>query len=252
MNVATTPLKPEEGIAPRVAAMLRTMPRMPIHWTPLSRRRARIVLTGALRVLGDSNQTLDIVAIEEIMGQVQLGHLLSSGTFETDEGRELLRDRPHLADSDLDRLRRLPAHTLGGAWARFLDEHDLSVETTKQPTPFTADDDRAFVLHRIRQSHDLWHVLLNLGTTGHEEVLVHAFSLAQTGLPSSVAIVLLGALKHMVGEKRWTCLHDDLPMAFSRGQRAQPLLAVYWERHLERPLEEVRSWLDLEPMPARA
>ena len=227
------------------------MPATPIHWTPLSRRRARIVITGAARVLRDSNQTLDIVAIEEIMGQAQLGYLLDAGAFDTDEGRDLLRDRPHLADADLARLQRLPATTLGGAWARFLDAHGLSVETTKQPTPYTDDDERAFVLHRIRQSHDLWHVLLGLGTTGHEEVLVHAFSLAQTGLPSSVAIVVLGALKHMVGERRWTCLNDDLPLAYARGRRAAPLVAAYLERYLEQPLDEVRRRFDLEPMPAR-
>lgn len=228
------------------------MPATPIHWTHLPYARAKRVVTGAVRVLRDSNETLEIVAIEEILGQTQLRYLLSSGHFDTLEGEALMRDRPHLADVNLDALRQLPATTLGGAWVRFLDEHGLSVEVTKQPTPFTEDPEAAFVLHRIRQSHDVWHVLLDLGTTGHEEVLVHAFSLAQTGLPSSVAIVGLGALKHMVGERRWACLNDDLPMAYQRGRRARPLLAVYWERHFERPLEEVRRWLELEPLPRRA
>ncbi len=154
------------------------MPATPIHWTHLPYARAKRVLSGAARVLRDSNETLEIVAIEEIMAQQQLRYLLSSGRFDTLEGEALLKDRPHLADTDLERLRRMPSTTLGGAWARFLDDHGLSVEVTKQPTPFTDDPDEAFVLHRIRQSHDLWHVLLDLGTCGHEEVLVHAFSLA--------------------------------------------------------------------------
>ena len=222
---------------------------MPIHWTPLDRQRWSTVLGCSYRVLVDSNQTLDIVTVEEITGQRQLRYLVDSGTFDTEEGRALLAERPHLADVSLDEIRRLPEGTLGREWVRFLDLHQLSVETTRQPTPWTADRDEAFVLHRIRQSHDLWHVLLGLGTSGHEEVLVHSFSLAQTGLPCSVAIVLIGAIKHMVLEGRWHVLRDQLARAHRIGVHAQPLLAVFWERHFHERLEEVRRGLHLKPMP---
>jgi ubiquinone biosynthesis protein COQ4 len=222
-----------------------------IHWTPLDRDRARTVAAATMRVLRNSSRTLDIVTVEEITGQAQLAHLLDRGTFDTDEGRALLEDRPHLADVDCDALRRMDDGTLGREWIRFCDRHQLVLALTKQPTPYTDDGDAAYVLHRIRQSHDLWHVLLGVGVRGHEEVLVHAFSLAQTGLPSSVAIVLLGALKHMVLEKRWPILRRDLYGAYRRGAGAAPLLAVYWERHLSEPLADVRARLRIEPLQHR-
>jgi ubiquinone biosynthesis protein COQ4 len=219
-----------------------------VHWTPLDRDRARTVAECTMRVLKNSSRTLDIVTVEEITGQAQLAHLLDRGTFDTEEGRALLEDRPHLADVDTDALRAMDDGTLGREWIRFCDRHELSLALTKQPTPHTEDDDAAYVLHRIRQSHDLWHVLLGVGVRGHEEVLVHAFSLAQTGLPSSIAIVVLGALKHMVLEKRWPILRRDLYGAYRRGSRAAPLLAVYWERHLREPLTEVRARFGIEPL----
>jgi ubiquinone biosynthesis protein COQ4 len=219
-----------------------------IHWTPLSRERAKTVLACTARVLRDSNQTLDIVSVEEITGQTQLAYLIDRGVFETQEGRDLLRDRPHLADLPLETLRSLPDGTLGREWARFLDAHRLSLALTKVPTPYTDDDDASYLLHRIRQSHDLWHTLLGVGVRGHEEVLVHAFSLAQTGLPSSIAIVFFGAIKHMVLERRWDCLRHDVARAYRRGAAADPLLAVYWERHLEEPLDEVRERYRIAPM----
>lgn len=219
-----------------------------IHWTPLSRERARTVLTATARVLRDSTRTLDILAVEEITSQAQLAYLLQRGTFDTDEGRTLLRERPHLADLEPVMLRSLPDGTLGREWVRFLDEHGLSLATTRQPVPYTDDETQAYVLHRIRQSHDLWHTLLGLGVAGHEEVLVHSFSLAQTGLPSSVAIVVLGSLKHMVLEARWECLRRDLWRAHRIGRRARPLVAVHWERHLHEPLDDVRRWLDVTPL----
>ncbi|MCZ7682927.1 MAG: ubiquinone biosynthesis protein COQ4 [Sandaracinaceae bacterium] len=221
---------------------------MPLHWTPLDRERAGVVLECTRRVLADSNRTLDIVAVEEITAQAQLAYLVDRGVFDTGEGRALLADRPHLADTDLSAMRALPDGTLGREWSRFLDAHRLDPSLTKQPTPYTDDPVRAYLMHRIRQAHDLWHVLLDLGTRGHEEVLVHSFSLAQTGLPSSVAIVVLGALKHMVLERRWSVLRRDVLRAHRRGVRAAPLLAVYWERHLERRLDEVRAELNVRPM----
>lgn len=221
-----------------------------VHWTPLDGARTKILLGCVARVLADSNQTLDIVRAEEIMGQAQLRFLLESGAFDTEDGRSLLATRPHLADVDMDAMRALPLGTLGRTWVDFLDRHELSIELTRQPTPFTNDPDAAYVLHRIRQSHDLWHVLLGLGVRGHEEVLVHAFSLAQTGLPTSIFIVALGALKHMVGEGRWSALRHGLLAAHRRGKRAVPLVAVHWERHLERDLDEVRRAFRIEPMPA--
>jgi ubiquinone biosynthesis protein COQ4 len=173
---------------------------------------------------------------------------VDEGVFNTGEGRRLLTDRSHLADADLDQLRALPDNTLGREWVRFLDDHGLDPSLTKQPTPYTDDDRCAYLMHRIRQSHDLWHVLIGVGTRGDEEVLVHAFSLAQTGLPSSVAIVVLGALKHMVLERRWPALRHDLLSAHRAGKRAAPLLGVYWERHLERPLDDVRALYHVTPL----
>jgi len=216
-----------------------------VHFTRLSRAQWGDVLARAQRVLADSNQTLDIVAVEEITGQRQLRWLVERGAFDTEEGRALLRDRSHLAETPLEPLRALPDGTLGREWVRFLDAHGLDPQLTLQPTPYTDDPEAAYLLHRIRQSHDLWHVLLGLGTAGHEEVLVHSFSLAQTGLPVSIAIVALGALKHMVLERRWEVLRRDVVAAHRVGRRARPLLATYWERHLERPLATVQRELDL-------
>jgi ubiquinone biosynthesis protein COQ4 len=223
---------------------------VPIHWTPLSRERARTVIECSLRVVRDSNATLDIVTTEEITGQSQLAYLVDQGVFDTPEGSELLRDRPHLADQDPEALRALPEGSLGREWIRFLDDNRLSLRLTKQPTPYTNDDTRAYALHRIRQSHDLWHTLIGVGAKGHEEILVHAFSLAQTGLPVSVAIVAVGSIKHMVLEKRWSTLRHDVLGAYRRGVRAAPLLGVYWERYLDQPLGAVRARFGIEPFVA--
>ncbi len=200
-----------------------------------------------VRVLQDSNRTLDIITAEEISAQTQLRALLDGGLFGIDdEARALFADRPTLADVDLAALRGRPATSLGGAFARFLEKNGLDYGLTKQPTPHTPDPDAAWLLHRLRQSHDLWHVLVGLGVRGHEEVLIHAFSLGQTGMPTSIMIAALGGVKHLVLEKRWRDLLG-LRRAYRLGRRARPLLAVYWERHWDEPVEQVRARYGVEP-----
>jgi ubiquinone biosynthesis protein COQ4 len=107
--------------------------------------------------------------------------------------------------------------------------------------------DIGWVVQRNRQTHDLWHTLLGLGVLPHEEVLVHAFCWGHLGVPQSVFIVLFGAVKHMVLEARWRTLRVGLRAAYDAGRRAAPLWAVYWERHWDEPLAEVRRRLRVEP-----
>ena len=157
-----------------------------------------------------------------------------------------MQDRPDLSSLDVAMLRNLPPNSLGNALVTFLDRYGFTPKD--YPTPYTTNPDSAYILRRIRMSHDIWHTLLGLGIEGYEEVLLHAFSLAQTGLPSSVGIVALGAIKHMVLENRWSTLTTDLLGAYQRGRNAKSLIGVYWERHWHLPLDQVRLRYNVKPM----
>jgi len=220
----------------------------PIHfqWPPRARLGRAARALG--RVLRDSEQTGEIVVAEEITAQAQLAHWVQSGIFDTAEARDLLRDRPEIARTDAEGLRGLPDGSLGREFAGFLDREGISLEGLAQPTPYTSGEVESFLMRRIRQSHDLWHVLLGLGTRGHEEVLLHCFSIAQTGFPYSLLIISLGSVKHMLLEGRWQVLTRDTRRAYRRGCQAAPLLTAYWERRWERPLEEVRREFGVVPM----
>ncbi len=209
----------------------------------------KTVLQCTARVLFDSKRTEDIIVAEEIMAQTKLSEWVANELFEqTDEGRALWRERPCLVDTDLNELRKLAPTTLGGAFVGFLDRYELDYELARLPTDHTKGADQQYMLSRLRQSHDVWHVLTGLGTQGFEEVLLHSFSLGQTGLASSALIVTLGGVKHMVLERRWNQLHPGLVHAFRSGKGAQPLLPVYWERHWGQPLDEIRRRYQIQPL----
>jgi len=208
-------------------------------------KRAGVAL---FRTLKDSSRTDEIVVAEEILAQGQLKYWVGQGIFDSGEGRELIEKQPEFADSDLDRWRGLPSESLGFSFAAFLDEHELSLDALRLPSPYTEGDAESYLMQRLRQCHDLWHTLIGLGTEGHEEVLVHCFSIAQTGLPYSTVIVGLGSLKHMVFEGRWSVLARDTRRAHKSGCDAKPILAAHWEQRWEQPLQDVRREFGIVPI----
>lgn len=200
-----------------------------------------LVARSIVRVMRDSNRIEDIHRVAEITSRGRFGALLQQLRAAGSEP-ELLRRRPELDHErvDFETLRRLPPDTLGGAYVRHLDDNGLTLYTDPTSSEHVSDPDIRYLIHRYRQVHDIWHVLLGLGTQGHEEVLLHAFVLGHLQLPISALVVVLGSLKHIVLERRWHTLRHELRWAFHSGREAAPLMLVPWEQLWDEPLVEVR------------
>lgn len=204
---------------------------------------------STVRVLRDSTKTREIHRVGELTGQPRFRQLLAE-LASTAEGRRLLAERPELNAEHVDfaRLRGLPRGTLGAAYAAHLDDHGLTANAEDTVTTLVDDPDIAYLMRRGRQVHDVWHALLGLGITGHEEVLVHCFTYGQLRLPVSAMIIFFGSLKHFVLEQRWAALHHSTLEAYRAGRAAAPLLPVMWEELWEQPLERVRATYGVRPI----
>lgn len=201
-----------------------------------------LTLRAIAIVIGDSKRTEQIHIVEEVTGKQRLGRALST-LFDTEEGRLLLRDRPELSSAQVDfaRLRSLPVGTLGRAYVDHLDRNGITADYQARPTQYVEDATLAYLVRRFRQTHDIWHTLLDLGINGHEEVIIHAFSFGQLQLPVSALVLFFGTLKHLVLERRIGALRHALWESYQHGRQAAPLLPVYWERQWEQPIDAVRK-----------
>ncbi|MFT3923861.1 MAG: Coq4 family protein [Myxococcales bacterium] len=166
-------------------------------------------------------------------------------------GKRLLRDTPDLLPQLLDRARleALPEHSLGRAYLRFLAAEGITVEGLYQASidgrgleAHQLPPDVEYFRNRMRDTHDLWHVVTGYQGDIVGEAALLAFSFAQVhnlgvGLIASVAFV-----RGPQGEMRREILHG-----FARGVRARWLPAVEWEELLALPLAEVRARLRVGP-----
>lgn len=207
-----------------------------------------IVGRAVVRVMGDSNLTHEIHKVEEITGRPAYRRLLRNP-----DTRRILEERPELSSNhlDFDRMRKLPPTTLGGAYVRHLDGNGITADYQAVKTRYVDDQDMSYLMRRFRQTHDVWHALLALGITPHEEVIIHAFSWGQLRLPVSAMVVAFGSLKHIVLEKRWGALRHSLLESYRAGVDAQQLLPVVWEDHWTDSLDEVRARYGVHPLERR-
>jgi ubiquinone biosynthesis protein COQ4 len=164
-------------------------------------------------------------------------------------GRQLLRDRPAIdtRSVDLAWLRTLPEDTLGGAYVRSLDRQGLDPDIF-QPPPGLPED-LTYVAQRVRQTHDLWHVLTGLSTDIPGEVALQAFTDSQLGLKLSLAIVLFGQLFFGL---RYPRMWRMVARARKAGKAADFLLGVRWEEFWTRPLSQVREQFGIADLTAAA
>lgn len=214
---------------------LNTAPVIP----PFSRRAERAL--SALRVLMRDHSRLDqVLVFTEAVNGGTLARAVER-IAATATGRTFLRERRYInrTSVDFERLRTLPPSTLGRQYVQFLDDNGISPEPF-EVSPDVGDPRIAYIMMRMRQTHDLWHVLTGYRPDVEGEILLQAFTFAQVGAPSALLIALFGTL-------RWRGLSRralvELRAAYRHGKSAQPLATVRWEDHWETPVAELREAL---------
>ncbi len=164
-------------------------------------------------------------------------------------GARLLADRPNILDrlQDRARLASLPPKSLGRAYLEFMQRDGLTPEFLVEASNVerggeTLADEADYIGRRMRDTHDLWHVVTGYKGDLLGEAAVLTFTFAQT---TNFGIgVFAGVAALMADEPDARRLLLD---AFARGLRAAWLPGVEWEKLLAEDLEAVRVALRVGP-----
>lgn len=162
-------------------------------------------------------------------------------------GRRVLEEDRDLLSLLTDRawLTKMPDGSLGRAYAEFMRAENLSTEAVVAAGGTGVgpgyegwhDEGRARFSARLRDQHDLEHVVTGYGRDGTGETALLAFELGQSITPG-LLLVVAARLRHVPPAERGVLLE-----AYRRGRRAAWLPATDWEGLLELALSDVRAIL---------
>jgi len=211
----------------------------------------RRVFHAMRKLIADPTETAHVFTIIEALAGSAPMRVHKRFTSEAG-GRRLLASRPNLITYLADRatLEALPEDTLGRAYLRFVDREGITPDGLVEASIDgetgrwrSFGDEIAWITNRLRDSHDLWHVVTGYGGDVLGETALLGFSSAQTTNPGVALMALAATLRSFSGD-----VARRVVAAFGAGRRAQWMVALEWEQLLAMPLAELRSQLHVTPV----
>lgn len=214
------------------------------------RRQWGVALKALRRLLSDKEDTGQVF---EIMGALNGDSTLKNyrRLLTTPNGGRLAYERVELAPRLMDDawLDGFAAGTVGAAYRDFVRSENLSAEglaeiSRQRRAQVEQRHPHAWFGRRIRDSHDLWHILSGYHRDGLGEACLVAFSYAQTRSLGWALIAVGAALKTQPQGRR------AIWQGYRRGAAAKWLPGEDYEQLMAEPLETARRRLNITPATA--
>ena len=215
---------------------------------------------GAFKLITNKSDNSGASDVARAFRYTESGNWWAKRVLQHPIGKELLENHFGMNVKDgflqpiqLDpaRLIKLPENTLGHQYAQFMKKHGFSpdfYEVEKSPP----DDHVGYLLIRVAQMHDMWHIVTGFGPEFNGEQALQAFGLAQNYSPASI-VFMAGdlVLSAFANNPKELCVKmAHMALGFKMGKRADLLVAQKWENLLEKDLGEVRKMLRVTPVSA--
>ncbi|KAI5955674.1 COQ4 [Candida jiufengensis] len=164
-------------------------------------------------------------------------------------GRQILRERPRITSTslDLDYLSSLPDNTIGKNYMIWLDKEGVSPDTRVE-VKYIDNEELAYIFQRYRECHDFYHAITGLPIIIEGEISVKILEFLNIGIPMSGLGSLFAPLR-LKKSQRKRLREIYYPWAFKNGLYSKPLINVYWEKILEKDINEFRKEIGIESPP---
>ena len=209
-----------------------------------TRRRPLEAVRAVRRLLANPDDTAQVFAIFRAMrGKTGIKAFRRFAASST--GTQVLREKRRLLDTLTDRasLAALPAASVGHSYFEFMDQEQLTADGLVMASQSWETDpvppDYELFRERMRDAHDLTHVLTGYGRDPLGELCLLAFMYAHARNLGMALIAIMGLPRLPRAGRR------AVIQAWRNGRKARWLQDQDFEALLAMPLEQVRRTLHI-------
>jgi len=178
--------------------------------------------------------------------------------LKTDRAQAIRQSEPSLVTllDDHAALRKMPKGSLAQVYCDFMESEGLSAQglvdelDKNRPAHMFWNDQVTWYFNRMRDTHDLLHVLTGFGRDALGEQCVLAFTYSQQPSPAHLFLGYAGALEIKKRMKSQAPVLGAVRQAQRMGKACPRLVEMSIRDLLPLPIEEVRARLNIAP-PAR-
>ena len=214
------------------------------------RLRPLTALRAFRKLVQDKEDTAQVFEIMKALngGSTARGYRRMISTFEGGRQAYLRDELAHKLDDPVW-LSRFPAGSVGATYRAFREERGFTADglakVEREVVPFIdAEHPMVWYSRRLRDVHDIWHVLTGYGTDALGEACVVSFSYGQTG-SLGFAFIGWGAAREIQREIRNVPARRAVWQAWRAGRRAHWLPGLDYEALFALPLEQARQRLGI-------
>ena len=162
----------------------------------------------------------------------------------------MLAERYMGTDFDLEKLSKMPKGSLGWTYAKVMTAINYKPDFYRL---LSVESDADYVINRVRKTLDLHHIMTGFSFDDFGENGVISVTVAQLAYPGFMLIDIISLmLSFFAGKDELGIdieyLFDLISAGIKMGRKAKPLFPVKWEEVFERPLEELREELNIQPV----
>ena len=217
-----------------------------------TRRVKPLVAVKALkRLIANPDNTEEVFAIIRAMSGDSLFRAFDRFKL-TETGRRIIEEKRELLETlqNRERLNQNKPGSFGRSYLSFVQSEKITadglVDASEENVPPELENQSEELISfgkRMRDQHDLWHVLTGYGRDTFGEVCLLWFTYAQTKNRGLGLIAIVGAFRHYreLGSRVLKACFG----AYKAGKRAAWLPQQDWEAMLVLPIDEVRQQLNI-------
>lgn len=188
-------------------------------------------------------------ALSEALVRLRVNHDFVEHVMRDPAVADLVRERYVGRSYDPELLIQYPPGSLGHELAAAMLKHGYDPEFYRdyygdRAPEFTSDEE--YLRFRVRQTHDIVHVLTGFDMIDFpEELGMQAFLAAQTHRPFSIALLGFGFLRIILKPEELSRTLHQVAKGFAIGYRAKSLLGQRFEEDWTKPVADWRRELGL-------